>query len=571
MRESPSWRATALARLSEEIFDVLVVGGGATGAAIARDASLRGLNVALCERGDFAGETSGQSSKLIHGGIRYLEHGHLPLVFEALAERARLMASAPHLCRPVEFIFPTYHGQTPSLAKLTAGVALYDALALWRPPVRSRRLDPAELYRLAPLLRTAGLTGALAYVDCQTDDARLVLETVLDAESAGAAAASYLEVRRPGPRRAALTRVPALDRLSGEPLTIQARAVVNATGPFSDAFRGEAPALRPTLGVHIVLDARRLPTGDRAFVMRSPRDGRVMFALPAGTRTIIGTTDTDFLPAGQARLPAPGDDIRAAASDIEYLLEAAGHCFPAAGLEPADVLSTYAGLRPLLASGESRPSDSSREHAIWVDRKGVLTVAGGKLTTMRRMAEEAVDELVELLRGRGLDRALGPCVTRKRPLPGAERSPGQAAAALGRMELGEDVRARLVSAYGARAATVLALADAHERLGRRLVPELPYLKAEVVFAVRHDHACEVDDVLRRRVPLFRDDHDQGLAVAPAVADLLAEELEWSPTRRQRSLEWYRAAVAASRRWRDEAPVAPAWQAPVNDPRPRARP
>lgn len=545
MRPGPPWRTSALARLADEVFDVLVVGAGATGAALARDGALRGLHVALCDRGDFASQTSSQSSKLIHGGLRYLQYGDLRLVLEGLSERHRLMSTAPHLCRATEFLFPAYAGERPSLRTLAAGVALYDALAFWRPPARSRRVSPGELYELAPQLRTAGLDGALLYVDCQTDDARLVLENVLDAEAAGAAVASYVEVHPPAePRRSHLRRVRATDRETGTAFTIKARAVVNATGPFSDAFRGGPRALRPTLGVHIVLPADRLPTGGRAIVIRSPRDNRLMFTLPSGSRTVVGTTDTDWRPEGDPdREPRAGDAIRARASDVAYLLEAANHAFPPARLDRGDVLSTFAGLRPLIATDDASPSATSREHDIWVDARGTLHITGGKLTTMRRMAEEAVDRLAELLRDRGLDRPIGACVTRTRPLPG-----GGEASSLGDHELADDVAERLRSAYGKRAAQVLALAAADERLASRLVSGLPYLRAEVLFAARHDHACEVEDVLRRRVPLFRDAPDQGLSVATDVAALLGSELGWSPARRDASVAAYRASVEASRRW-----------------------
>ena len=549
MASSPAWRAAALARLSHEVFDVLVVGGGATGAAVARDAALRGLAVGLCERGDFAGETSSQSSKLLHGGLRYLEQGNFSLVFEALAERALLMRTAPHLCRPIEFLFPAYRGEDPSLAKLAAGVALYDALALWRPPVASRRLAPRDAYAVVPLMRSAGLTGALGYVDCQTDDARLVLETMLDAEAAGAAVVSYAPVDRPPPGvRGHIHRLTARDQDSGQAFVIQARAVVNATGPFSDSFRGEGRTLRPTLGAHVVFDASRLATGGRAVVVRSPRDQRIMFTLPAGPRTLFGTTDTDWRPDAGDGPPAPGDTIGARSADVEYLLESARHAFPAAALGPDDVLSTFAGLRPLLASDEANPSATSREHAIWLDRDGVLTVAGGKLTTMRRMGEETVDRLIELLAARGLDRPLAACSTRTRPLPGGDG----AASALAQHELGADVRAHLVATYGARAGHVVALAAANPSLMERLCPELPTLRVEALFAIRQDHACEVEDVLRRRLLLFRDDRAQGMGVAPAVADMLASELEWSAPRRARSLRAYEHAVAVSRAWRAHA-------------------
>ncbi len=548
----PASRPQALARLADGIFDVLVVGGGATGASVARDAALRGLQVALCDRGDFGGETSGQSSKLIHGGLRYLEHGHLHLVFEALAERRRLMDTAPHLCRPVEFLFPAYRGLDPSLFKLTVGVALYDALALFRPPARSRRLDPAEVGRLAPELRREGLTGAIGYVDCQTDDARLVLENVLDAEAAGATVASYVEIEPTAPRRSELHPVMARDRDSGARFAIRARAVLNATGPFSDAFRGGARVLRPTLGVHVVMDAARLPTHGRAFVLRSPRDHRVMFVLPAGARTFVGTTDTDW-PDGDGRGPQPGDEIRARGEDVAYLLETAEHAFPDQNLQASDVLSTFSGLRPLLASDASDPSSTSREHAIWVDAHGVLNVAGGKLTTMRRMGEQAVDRLIELLRGRGMDRPLLPCGTRERPLPGAVGwTAGEASTLSALHELGDDVRQHLVDSYGVRARQIVALAsDGDESLRRRLAPELPYLTAEVLYAARYEHACEVEDVLCRRVPLYRVDREQGLGCAAAVAQILATELGWSPAREKRSVRAYRALVERSRRWRSE--------------------
>jgi glycerol-3-phosphate dehydrogenase len=543
---APAWRATALERLADQTFDAIIVGGGATGAAIARDAALRGLSVALCDHGDFAGQTSSHSSKLIHGGLRYLQYGDLPLVFEGLAERHRLLATAHHLCRPIEFLFPAYHGGRPSLGTLGIGVTMYDALALWRSPVSSRRALAGEVYELAPYLRTAGLAGAQLYVDCQTDDTRLVLENVLDAESAGAVAATYVHLQRPSERRGHLHTLLAEDRESGETFPVRARAVVNCTGPFSDAFRGGTPALRPTLGVHAVFPADRLPTGGRAIVINSPRDGRLIFTLPAGARTIVGTTDTDWNPPDGSRRPRPQDEIRARPSDVDYLLEAANHAFPPARLTREDVVSTFAGLRPLISSTAASTSATSREHEIWIDRQGLLTVAGGKLTTMRRMGEEAVDQLVELLRARGMDRPVEACQTRTRPLPGATHAPD-----LGGYELAGDVKVRLENAYGARAGQVAALAAGTPSLARRLVADLPYLKAEVTFAVRQDLAVEVEDVLRRRVPVFRDAADQGLAVAEEVGRMMGEELGWSAARRERSVAEYRAAVAAASRWRSE--------------------
>jgi glycerol-3-phosphate dehydrogenase len=555
-------RDHTLRRLDGEAFDILIVGAGATGAGIARDASLRGLRVALVDAGDFAGETSSHSSKLIHGGLRYLQYGDLSLVFEALAERRRLMLTAPHLCRPIEFLFPAYRGLAPRLGTLGAGIALYNALALWRPPVGGRRLDPREVFALSPLLRAAGLQGAQLYVDCQTDDARLVLETVLDAAGAGAVVASRVTVTellrdRRGRSRGAVAR----DRLAGIDLTIQARVIVNATGPFSDAFDRGRHNLRPTLGVHLVFAAERIPHGGRATVLRSPRDGRLVFLLPAGQRTIVGTTDTDWTPPGRLppHPPRPGDRIAARPADVEYLLETVNHAFPPADLGPGDVISTFAGLRPLVAKRAHTPSDTSREHELMVEPDGLLTIVGGKLTTYRRMAEQAVDLTVELLRDRGYEDAVAPCSTAMRPLPGGKRWSGS----LGNVELAPDLERHLRLCYGARAVNVIdcmtegpspAPRTPHEPyrarmdLTARIDPDLPYCWAEVVHAARDELVGEVEDVLRRRIPVFRDSRDQGLGVATATAAVIGDVLGWSVERRAQSVAAYRESVALSRSW-----------------------
>jgi glycerol-3-phosphate dehydrogenase len=535
------WRETARRRLEDETFDLLVVGGGATGAAIARDAATRGLHVALCERGDFASQTSSQSSKLIHGGLRYLQHGNFHLVFESLAERRRLLKTAPHLCRPREFLYPTYAGRFPSPRLLSLGVGLYDALALWQPPVRSRALDAREVYRLVPGLRSTGLLGAQQYVDCQTDDARLVLENVLDAVTAGAVALSYVEIQ-PDHRGADSFRVAhAVDRDQGDKFEIRARLLVNATGPFCDNFSGGPPRLRPTLGVHLMVDGDRLPTFGRAVVVHSPHDGRLVFALPAGRRTMVGTTETDWpsLP------PRPEDEIRAHGSDVDYLLETANHAFPPADLQPSDVISTFAGLRPLIDRGLATHAATSREHAIWSGTSGWLHVAGGKLTTMRAMAEEAVDRAIEMLRNRGFAGVLRPCQTRARPLPGAGKAKSDFRA------LAPDIVTHLNETYGARVDQVFSLVASDSSLGRKLDPELPHVAAELVFASRSDLACEVEDVLRRRVPLALLSKTHGLDVAEKTATLLARERGWSEQRRTQSVLQYRTAVSALRAWQSD--------------------
>jgi len=544
----PPRRAATLARLGSASFDLLVVGAGATGAAIARDAALRGLSVALVDAGDYAGQTSSHSSKLIHGGLRYLQYGDLPLVFEGLRERRRLMSTAPHLCRPIEFVFPGYRGERPGLATLGAGIALYNALALWRPPAASRHLDAHALYALAPHLRSAGLAGAEIYVDCQTDDARLVLENVLDAELAGAACANHLAVERmTRDHRGRARGAAVVDSETGAGFEIQARLVASATGPFTDGFLAGARRLRPTLGVHLVFEAARVPHGGRALVLRTPQDNRLYFVLPAGGRTIVGTTDTDFAPStSPERAPRIGDEIRARGADVAYLLEAARHAFPSLDLGPSDVVSTFAGLRPLLAGNAHTPSETSREHEISRTADGIVVVAGGKLTTLRRMAEETVDVVIETLRAAGVERRLSACQTRTRPLPGGGPLPD----VLGAPDQAPDVTARL-AAYGARAGGVLSLLTEAPALGERIDPALPYLWAEVVHAARHERARALTDVLVRRIPLFRDAADQGLAAAAEAATLAGHELGWNDARRARELADYRDAVALSRRWQRE--------------------
>jgi glycerol-3-phosphate dehydrogenase len=546
-------RAATLGRLASETFDLLIVGGGATGAAIARDAALRGVSVALVDAGDFASQTSSHSSKLIHGGLRYLQYADFPLVFEGLNERHRLMSTAPHLCRPIEFVFPGYRGERPGLFTLGAGIALYNALALWRPPAASRRLDAHAVYALAPHLRSAGLAGAAAYVDCQTDDARLVLENVLDAEAGGAACANHLRVVQIARDRRGRARGAAVvDGETGARFEIRARLLLSATGPFtdgflSDGFPGAPRRLRPTLGVHLVFDAARLPHGGRALVLRTPQDNRLYFVLPAGARTIVGTTDTDFTPAEDpTRGPRVGDEIRARGADVTYLLEAARHAFPSLALDPGDVVSTFAGLRPLLAGNAHSPSETSREHEIARTPDGVVIVAGGKLTTLRRMAEQATDAVVEALRAAGLERALGPCATRDRPLPGGGPPPD----ALTAPERAPDVSVRL-GVYGGRATALLDLCAESPALGERIDPALPYLWAEVVHAARREQARDLADVLVRRLPLFRDAADQGLAAAPQAAALVGRELGWDDGRRARAVADYQAAVRLSRRWQTE--------------------
>ncbi|HEV2148253.1 MAG TPA: glycerol-3-phosphate dehydrogenase/oxidase [Longimicrobiaceae bacterium] len=550
---SPSARAGHLRALRGRRFDLLVVGGGITGAGVALDAATRGLEVALVEAGDVAEGTSSRSSRLIHGGLRYLETGDFRLVFEALAERRRLLELASHLVRPLPFLFPLYRSGPIPYRKLQAGMWLYDLLSLFRGVRRHRMLRHRAVLAAEPKLLREGLVGGAEYFDASVDDARLTLAVARGAHHAGAAVVPHAAVTgfvRDGEGTVRGARV--RDALTGEEVEARADVVVNATGPWSDELRrladpGAAPRLRPTKGVHVVLDRERVGN-EGALIFPSPVDGRTMFVLPWGAFTYVGTTDTDFD-------GSPGD-AEATEADVEYLLRSADALFPEARLTPADVLSTWTGVRPLLAperGGEGVPeSATSREHEIWRDPGGLVTVAGGKLTTYRVMAAETVDFAVELLRREGEVEAVD-SITAELHLPGAPIEPWEtfvagfrrAAEAAG---LGAATAEHLARAYGEDAEAVLAAIRAEPELGTPILPELPYLWAEVPHAVEHEMALTLEDVLRRRLHLFYEARDGGMRVAGEVAARMAAVpgLGWDAAEAARQVEAYRAAVEATR-------------------------
>ncbi len=541
------------------MYDLVVIGGGITGAGIARDAALRGLHVALFEKGDFASGTSSKSSKLIHGGLRYLEHGEIGLVFESVSERRVQTRVAPHLVRPLPFLIPIYKGVRPGLEIMNVGLWIYDSLALFRAPRlhKTFRGTKAAL-ELEPQLRPDGLRGALEYYDCATDDARLVLENALDAAALGADVHTYTEVlgleRRADAR---VTGVRVRDRLHDQTWTAECRAVIVAAGAWTDEvirrfeLPFERPVLRRTKGVHIVLPRERLPLA-RAITLISPVDGRVMFAIPWRERTVLGTTDTDF--TGSA------DEVAADADDVKYLCESGNGYFPGANLTTDDVIATWAGLRPLIAAPPNvDESEISREHEVFAKPDGVVVIAGGKLTTYRRMAREAVHKTLELLHEIGGDDGLHPsrATTKDRPLPGAagiEPPTLEGVAAIGRrlmheMKLDVDTATHRCGVYGARSLELGAEIAKDRSLGERLDRELPYVWAEIDFAARRDRARTVEDVLARRVPLLLVSRDQGLGVCERVAARLAAILEWDAATTARMLDEYTAEVALSRKWR----------------------
>ena len=528
-------RGERLARLREEQFDVLVVGGGITGAGIARDAAMRGLKTALVERDDFASGTSSRSSRLVHGGVRYLEHGHLHLVFESSRERRTLLRIAPHLVRPLRFTWPVYRDARVPLWKLGAGLFIYDALAVFRNVKGHRLLTAKETWGEEPALSRLNLVGGASYYDASTDDARLTLANVIAAEELGCAAVNHAAVVRLIRERERIVGAIVRDDGDEAEVSVRARVVVNATGPWTDTLRAmdgdaRAHAVRATKGVHIAVPRERLAT-HAALTLLSPIDGRVMFALPSTSTTIVGTTDTptDEVP----------DRVRASREDVEYLLAAANHFFPAARLTPADVVAAWAGIRPLVASGfTGDPARASREHRIDQSASGMISVSGGKLTTYRSMAAEVVD-VVEGSLGRRRRRAKTNAV----PLPGGDVRSFDEALRAAELEVGDSaVARRLVEAHGSRWREVAALTTAEPALARRIVRELPYLLAEVVYAVECEMAMTLSDILVRRLHLAFEVADHGRSAARVATAILAGRLGWDNARARSEIARYEAEI-----------------------------
>jgi glycerol-3-phosphate dehydrogenase len=503
-------------KLTEGPFDLLVLGGGITGAGVTLDAATRGLRAALIDKGDFANGTSSVSSKLVHGGLRYLEHADFRLVWEALHERTRLLHNAPHLVHPLRFLLPLYARARVSAWKWRVGLLLYDVLAGAGNIRRSRGLPEHTTRVEAPGLRSEGLRGAMEFFDAQTDDARLCVEVLRTAAVHGAQVANYVEAVGFDPGDGGLLDVRARDRLTGRDLLIRARQVVNATGPWADAVRrlaGEkaGPLLAPTKGVHLVAPGRGLGS---AFLLLHPADGRVFFVIPWLGKTLIGTTDT--------ATDDPPDAVRVTDADMAYLLEGHNHYFRPA-LTPPDVCGRFAGLRPLarLAPGTAgeAPSDRSRDFEVVSGPPGMLTVVGGKYTTFRHMAEVITDLVVRRLGLWGMR-----CRTRNLRLDGTPGepwdvfAPREADRLCRQYPLPRPAAEHLLRRYGRRAEEVAVFAAQDPTLSRPVVAGEPELLAEFVFHREREMAhTPADFLLRRtRLGLFHPgllDHPPGLARA----------------------------------------------------------
>ncbi len=529
-------RVDALASLERESFDLVVVGGGITGAGVALDAASRGYSVALLERSDFAAGTSSRSSKLIHGGLRYLQNFDLGLVREALLERSLLVKLAPHLVKPLPLLVPSFEGKRPD--RLTGvGLNMYDVMA-WRrgreegeewSPARHRIVDGAETVELAPALAGRDPTAAYLFYDCQTDDVRMVLSVLGEAERFGAVIANRCDVTGLVERDGRAVGVLARDTETGGEFEVAGTNVINATGVWADQLRPdelyrheEMPRIRPSRGTHVTLSRDLLPI--EVGVIVPAGGGRTVFVLPWLGRTLVGTTDNDY----EGSL----EHVPASDADIAYLLEAVNGFFGTA-VAPSDLTGAYAGVRPLISTGDPKKSvDISRRAELYETSSGLVTITGGKFTTWRRMAKSAVDRIVER-EGRE-----APCRTHEIPI-GQPEDPSALPEVPG---VDEQSRAHLAARYGHAAREVLRLAAAAPQLSGRLCPELPDIAAEAAFAAGHEQARSLADVLLRRTRLGLLDaralSEPGSEGARLAARAIAGELGWDEPRIEQELrDW----------------------------------
>ena len=523
--------------MKREKFDLAVIGGGITGAAITRDAAMRGMKVALIEKKDFASGTSSKSSKLIHGGLRYLKQLDIGLVKESLSEREKLLHLAPHLVHAAPFLIPIYSGWKGRL-EMHIGLFGYDFLAANSSLGRHRNLSPGEILQEEPQLRKENLSGGFIYHDCLVNDARLTLATVKSAHEYGAVVVNYTQAIGLDTDQEPFNKVNFREVMNNKQGAIQARIIVAAAGPWTEELfqlhPQRSPALRPTKGIHLVFRKSRLEVNKVVVVPTA--DKRMIFVVPLGKFTYVGTTDTDY--SGSM------DEVLVGADDVDYLLDALNHCFPSANLGPENIVSSWAGLRPLIME-EGEPSKVSRDHFIGLYEGGLAVIAGGKLTTHRSMAENLIDQVLERY-GHLLEGEFQPCTTAEVALTGGEMSDfpsyyrAQSQGLKRRWGLSLTSIEHLIHSYGNSHMEILALALRDRKLLDPLGPGCRVIKAQVLYAVEDEMALTLEDFMSRRTDLLHFNGEPGLEVA--AANLMGKVLGWSRARRQAEIRKYRQTV-----------------------------
>jgi glycerol-3-phosphate dehydrogenase len=545
-----SWRTRreSLSKFSDEVFDILIIGGGITGAGLALDAAMRGMRVALVEKRDFAAGTSSRSTKLIHGGLRYLEHFDFALVREGLRERAILARNAPRLARPFPFVIPIYKNRRRNYdrpLKMRLGLWLYDLLAGGRNFARHRRLSRDEALRLAPQLDQRGLKGAFLYYDAVTNDSRLVIEVIKTARKRGAEIANYTRVAgfiQNGDRKIEGARL--RDELTGGEIECRARIVINATGVWmEDTIRLDGQTanrlnkrVRPAKGVHLTVPADRLRVG-AAWLIPSLTSHRFFFVVPWEGRVNIGTTDTDYSGAK--------DHPHAEPEEVAEILGAINSYFPEARLEPSDVISSWAGLRPLITDPSANATtEVSRKEEIIESEDGLISIGGGKLTTYRAMAERGVDLAAKRLSER-FNIAAG-AASAKYVAIGGDINSGELSMTPEGLSQAENLpletAQHLLRDYGLDYRRMVELTREDERLRERLVEGLPQILAEVVYAARYEMALTLADAMTRRTRLATVAGRVALKCAATVADAMAGEMGWSKEQIERQIAQFTAEL-----------------------------
>ncbi len=539
-------RSQQLEAMAAETVDLLILGGGITGAGIARDAAMRGLRTALVDKGDFAWGTSSRTCRLIHGGLHDLELRHWRRVFEASRERRVLLRIAPHLVRQQSFLFPIHEGGRVTRLKLFAWMWLYDLLALFRNVRQHRWLSKPEVLRAEPGLRIRGLKGGARYGDAVCDDARLTLATVRDAHRRGALVANYALAERLEMAEGRVRGARVVDLTTGVAHTVRAKVVVNATGPWSDEIRsslGGRGLLQLTKGVHLLIPRTRVGNHD-AVTFATPIDGRLLFIIPQGELTYIGTTETDET--------AQPDDVRPGIDDIIYLLRSVNAVFPGARLTPDDVRTAWAGLLPGRASFGSSQDSGADDAAIMESHPGLITVIGTSLTMYRSLAARAVDHIAKVLRELDGREAPAPAGTDRHPLPGGEiRDPDLLVDVVVREGMARRVAEHLVGAHGGEAPAIVRMALENPDLGHPVVRGQPVLRAEIYHAIRREMAVTLADLMMRRTRLFYEAPDHAVAVAAEVAAIAAGEMGWDSERTESELAAYRQEVARVNAFRSD--------------------
>lgn len=538
-------RPKMIEQMKTQKFDLVIIGGGITGAGVARDAASRGMKVALIEANDFAFGTSSRSSKLIHGGIRYLENYEFHLVFEALSERALLFDIAPTLVHPLRFVLPLYEGNRVGMFKMGLGMWAYDALSLFEAPEPHERLSANESVERLPLLQRNGLQGSYVYSDAYMDDDRLVLETMRSAVKLGARVANRVKAADAVFENGKVKAVVCEDKVSGQTFQIQATHFVSTVGPWTDAVAVDLlkkwkKVLRPSKGIHLTFNRSRFNVKD-AIVMAADNEKRIVFGIPRHEMFIIGTTDTDY----------KGDpkDVSVLPEDVDYLMDVANQYFPGAGLTKDDIIGSYAGVRPLVDDGSETESKTSREHLIYNDERNMTFVAGGKYTTYRRMALDAVESTLDYFPVNDRVRFGRPNTqTALNPLANVERL-GTARRAVGRYAeqtgLPHDVMKLLVERHAAEVDHLFAFDP-----GVKYSAEERMWTMEAKHAIRETMCDSLVDFYARRVPLVLSRADHGLPFLGRISSAFQEEIGWTADQRAKQIQSLQEYLKREFAWRD---------------------